>query len=513
MTAIRYEPDGSTLERFLLSTARVNLLQGPRGGGKSTVCCYKLLMNALQQRAGPDNYRHRRAYVVRSTYDELKRTTLKTWTMQFPEKDFGPVKQSRPFEHRVRQPPGGGQPGIDWEVVFLALDDENDRSKLLSAEVSDVWLNEFREMPRGLVDDVAPIFRFPAKKDGGIVNPMLIGDTNAPTENHWFAVMSDQSPVPEGLGEDERQRLVRPDGWKIFIQPPGMLEVRNVDGDVQGYVPNPKAENTRWLPVGYYEDMIKGQSASWIRVNVLNKPGQLVSGKPVWPQFRREVHVARETLRPVEGHPILVGVDFGRTPAAVMGQRVFDRYRILRELCAEGMGARVFARLLKPALAEWFPGAQYSMWGDPAGEALSQADENSPFMMFRAEGLRLLPAPTNDPTIRIGAVDELLRQMVDGSPRIIVSPECRTLIGGMEGAYHYRKLQVSGDRYSEQPEKNMASHPADALQYLVVGAGEGRALVRQTGGDALPAVQAPIGGALGRRGWGGFDQRRGFGRR
>jgi hypothetical protein len=44
---------------------------------------------------------------------------------------------------------------------------------------------------------------------------------------------------------------------------------------------------------------------------------------------------------------------------------------------------------------------------------------------------------------------------------------------GFNGGYRYRKLQVSGgERYSDEPEKNKYSHPHDALQYLLLGAGE-----------------------------------------
>ena len=36
---------------------------------------------------------------------------------------------------------------------------------------------------------------------------------------------------------------------------------------------------------------------------------------------------------------------------------------------------------------------------------------------------------------------------------------------------------MSGERYSDKPEKNMYSHIHDALQYLMLGAGEGRQLM------------------------------------
>jgi hypothetical protein len=38
-------------------------------------------------------------------------------------------------------------------------------------------------------------------------------------------------------------------------------------------------------------------------------------------------------------------------------------------------------------------------------------------------------------------------------------------------------MQVSGERFDDKPDKNMYSHIHDALQYLMLGAGEGRALI------------------------------------
>jgi hypothetical protein len=51
----------------------------------------------------------------------------------------------------------------------------------------------------------------------------------------------------------------------------------------------------------------------------------------------------------------------------------------------------------------------------------------------------------------------------------------------MAGGYRYRRVQVSGtDRYHDKPEKNHFSHVAEAGQYLMLGGGEGRAIVKRT---------------------------------
>ncbi len=81
-------------------------------------------------------------------------------------------------------------------------------------------------------------------------------------------------------------------------------------------------------------------------------------------------------------------------------------------------------------------------------------------------------------TLRRAAVVSCLTRLVDGKPGLVVSPACRTLRTGFQGAYCYRRLRVTGDeRYTDKPDKNKFSHPHDALQYLLSGAGEGRAVL------------------------------------
>jgi hypothetical protein len=58
--------------------------------------------------------------------------------------------------------------------------------------------------------------------------------------------------------------------------------------------------------------------------------------------------------------------------------------------------------------------------------------------------------------------------------------------------YHYPKIVTTGGqtKYGDAPVKNRFSHIHDALQYAVVGAGGGRALIR--GGKAAKPVVAPM---------------------
>ena len=67
--------------------------------------------------------------------------------------------------------------------------------------------------------------------------------------------------------------------------------------------------------------------------------------------------------------------------------------------------------------------------------------------------------------------------MVEGKPVLLIDRRCTQLIKGFEGGYAYKRMQVSGERFADKPDKNMFSHVHDAAQYLFLGAGEGRALM------------------------------------
>ena len=57
---------------------------------------------------------------------------------------------------------------------------------------------------------------------------------------------------------------------------------------------------------------------------------------------------------------------------------------------------------------------------------------------------------------------------------------------GLQGGFCYRRVQTSGERYSDQPDKNEYSHPVEALEYGLQGEGEGRSALRRDSNFAKP---------------------------
>jgi hypothetical protein len=252
------------------------------------------------------------------------------------------------------------------------------------------------------------------------------------------------------------------------------------------FVPNPRAENMEHLPPGFYQRRKNGKTPAHVRVYYCSEYGFVQDGLPVYPEFSDARHASCAELEPVDGLPLYVGLDFGLTPAAVIGQRLASgRWLFLDELVSSDMGMVRFAGLLGELLQSRYGHLQAEIWGDPAGMARAQTDERTPFDILRASGLCARPAPSNDPLLRREAVAAALSRDIDGLPGLTLSPRCVTLRKGMAGAWHYRRLQVTGEaRFVDTPDKNRFSHVCEAAQYLLLGAGEGRRLLRPEEPDA-----------------------------
>ena len=473
MINFKYKPDGDVLKQFMKDDLFFRGVRGPVGSGKSVACCVEVFRRALMQNKGPDGIRKSRWAIIRNTNPQLRTTTIKTWLDWFPENDWGKFHWSVPYTHHIKKG------DIDLEVLFLALDRPEDVKKLLSLELTGIWINEAREIPKSIIDACTMrVGRFPSMRDGGPTWTGVIADTNAPEEDHWWPIMAGEVPIPDHIPREQAKMLVTPDNWRFFTQPSGMVEKKNSEGEIEEYQPNKKAENCKNMLKTYYPNLIRGKTKSWIDVYVMNRLGHIQDGKPVYPMFAPEVHIAEEEIPIAASTPVYVGIDFGLTPAAVLGQKVRGRWFLQSEIVAIDMGIVRFAEVLRNELATRFAAAsEVIIYGDPAGDFRAQTDESTPFHILRGAGLRAFPAPSNSVDLRLEAVSSQLTKMIEGKPALLIDRRCVQLIKGFEGGYSYKRMEVSGERYADKPDKNMFSHIHDAAQYLFLGAGEGRALM------------------------------------
>lgn len=451
-----------TLARFHRSDAFVRGVMGPVGSGKSTAMCMEIFSRAVRQAKAHDGKRKSRWAVIRNTYRELKDTTLATWLSWFPEALFGDFGKTEMI-HRLRFA------DVELDVLFRALDGPEDIKKVLSLELTGAWINEARELELPVVRAVADrVGRFPGARQGGPSFSGIIMDTNPPDTEHWWRRMA----------EDKR-----PEGWDFFRQPGGLI--------LQGgrYVANPLAENLANLPRDYYLSRAAGNDQDHVRVYYAGEYGSLKSGKPVFADFATDLH-APET--PVDADPSLslhVGMDFGLTPAAVLGQRESGgAWRIIDEYVTDSMSVAEFGRRVKDLLNTRYQGLSVeTISGDPAGNARSASDGRTCFEVLREAGLPAQPAPTNDLTTRLETVSAALRRLVDRKPGLVVSPRCKRLKKALSGGYRYRQraLASTGPTFEDRPAKDEHSHVADALQYLLLGAGESFHLSAQLAQDPI----------------------------
>jgi hypothetical protein len=222
----------------------------------------------------------------------------------------------------------------------------------------------------------------------------------------------------------------------------------------------------------YYERFIRSNSPDWCKRYVHAEFGDDPSGSAVFrTSFKRSFHVVDE-LEPISSYPLLMGLDFGRDPCAVICQPDHKgRFLVLEEIIAEDMGLETqLQQGIKPVLmSERYLGRSVIVVGDPAGKQRSTLYEETSFDLIKRYGLMAYPAPTNDVDKRLGAVEAWLLGQRDGGPAMVIDgSRCPTLVRALDGGYRYGKTR-NGMR-KPSPEKNEYSHIADALQYAAVTA-------------------------------------------
>ena len=186
-----------TIWNFLNDKSFVRGIMGPVGSGKSYACAAEIMLKAVKQKQSPrDGIKYSRFVVVRNSYPELRTTTIKTWQELFPENIWGAFRWSPPLTHHIKLPARDGAPGIDCEVIFLALDQPKDVRKLLSMELTGAWVNEARELPKAVIDGLTSV-NASNYSDTFSVKPR-IQDVNGPTmleiedRSHFLGIISCQ---------------------------------------------------------------------------------------------------------------------------------------------------------------------------------------------------------------------------------------------------------------------------------------------------------------------------------
>ena len=451
----------TTMRRFHRSDKFVRALMGPIGSGKSVACVEEMLIKAQIQEPDDEGYRRTKWVIVRNTYRELIDTTMKTFFDWIPKECGHFLGKDMTFTLMM---PLIDNTCVHTEFLFRALDKPDDIKKLLSLDLTGGWINEAREIPKAVKDMLeGRLGRYPRKQldigFNGATWHGLIMDTNPPDADHWWF------KVFEG---NEQTGEKCPKNHELFKQPSGLSEL---------------AENRVNLPDDYYENMQSGKTQEWINVYVHGQYGFITTGKPVYPEYRDDVHYSEETYVPDRDRTIYVGIDFGLTPAALFQQQdAFGRWWCFDELVTEDMGAQNFGKLLNQKVHREYADFDIEFYGDPKGDDRAQTDEITPFQILLAQGVNAWPAYTNDPVVRREAVAApMLRMDMAGNPGLALTSGCPIYRKALAGGYCLKRMAVTGqERFMDKPDKGKYSHVADAGQYAMLGAGEGGMLIQTT---------------------------------
>lgn len=474
---------GLISEAFYWSNGDVIGIQGPVGSGKTTTLMKSRLRRAIEMpQSTIDGVRRYKVLFIRETYRQLWSTTIPSYLEAFP-KSLGQWSGGRgdPVTHTMRFEDEWGP--IEFVTEFMAFGDDIVAS-MRGVQTTDIVLNEADTMPVDILTvGIGRIDRWPAREHFAGLDldlqsyGQICCDFNAPDEENWtFTVFHN---------EEERRRMSEelsadlPEGVRaieiLFFLQPGYGEVG--------------CENLQNLSPTYYPRQIASMKLAgrgdMIDRLVYNKITYLRVGDPIFlKHFNRRIHVAEETLQPIAGIPLRIGLDQGFKAAAVIGQfipsgrhgywRLYAELHFPKErLLAKVFGDRLAELLADPRFARFRVEAG---WGDMAGEQGSSLadDENENWNMLAgaAADIDIMPqiVGANRINVRLEALRSALDAQLDqGNPGVIMDPSMKFAIAGMTARYVWTDaVDKNGDKRKIPDKSFTEANVIDAMQYLLL---------------------------------------------
>lgn len=452
-----FTPPGPVGKAFMDCTANVKFIMGPVGSAKTSCMVIDTVQTAFRQpRSKVDGVRYSKALFVRETFRQLEGTTIPSWWKWLP-KELGRWTGGAGggvSEHHLKfQAPDNSV--VDLVVMFEALGERNVEDLFRGKEFNILRLNEADTLaPEVLSQGLIRVRqgRYPGSRhvDSEHCVWSVAGDYNAPDiENYLYKLKEEKTPV----------------GWKFFRQPGGL---------------DPAAENLAHnggfaAYEGIRDEQILQGRPDLARRMVDNQYGYTRDGKPVYAEYRDDFHCAGEVLTPVSGLAVRADFDQGLHPACILRQVMPNgQLRVLDELYSDA-GANGLCSALRQLIGSTRYAGCRVVGGrvDPSANARDANDAESwvdcvnRLMNWRGDQ-RLRVADTNEPDKRQAAVRmRLMKNVDDGRPGLLISPNCRVLRKGFNSEYRYKKIRAVGsDAYQEAPEKKWpVSDVHDALQY------------------------------------------------
>jgi hypothetical protein len=460
-----------TFAQVHMDDSKYLFIRGSVGSGKSSGCILHCFLNAMEQAPDINGVRKSRYGVLRATYPNLKSTTVESW-----KEWFGPlikVVYDIPIRGSIHMDHPDGRTTVEMEIIFLALDREEDVIKLQSLQLVGAHLNETAEIPRGVFQMLkSRIDRYPkrffvhedydAEYDSyknklgkvGSINPFIISDYNSVPTEHWLYTIAEEE---------------KPEKHKFWTQPSALLMCAQAQGFVKDaadnwYKINPFADNLEHLSEDYYIDQVQGADPEWVSVFVLNNYGNLRAGKPVYKMYDDKAHFTDKPFEISKGIPIIIGMDTGLTPAAAFMQFTSaGQLVVFDELVTEDCSIHEFAYdHLWPKLRNQYKGHKIEIIVDPENKR-AQTDKKTARDILIKAGLPVSLGKSQNPAQRFESVVFFLRKK-DG---FLVTDNCPIIRKGFLSEFKYEKVSttVKGTKWKDKVEKNIYSHVHEGLQY------------------------------------------------
>jgi len=421
--------------------AREILVVGARGDGK-TIGAFGAMLRHAQIHAEQGFPLPTRWMSVRDYHERHRTTTVRSLKNELWHGVWQVTKDDHLATARI-----GGK--VLCEVDLFGIEDKEAMERL-KMECHGVHFEEAAPsavlVDSSGISEAAWIMALTSQRKPTYCHPAIITE-NYPDEDHWT--------------------------WQRFVvkQHPGTAYFRIPPGEMAS-----AAQRAEWARA------TEGRPDLYDRL-VAGKPGGLLLGQPVTPEYEEGVHYQRN-LPPLPGGDVWIGADFWHHPAVAvalptsLGQ---FQFRLARRLDNADIGA-LCEEILLPWMSANIPLARRIYFtGDPTGETGDQSDRSKSAMrrmqgfLPQAQWIRV----SNDPDEREAALKvHLRRKLSTGGPAIaLCGPETWELHKALSGGWHKSK---SGLVVKSGPE-GAHSHVADAAAYVAL-AFFGSALAR---GDTL----------------------------
>lgn len=407
---------------FIESQARADLFSSRMGEGKSTALAWAALYHTRHNPGAS-------WALIRDTFENIVGTTQKTFFTWFPPGVFGTYNATR----KTFTWADGIAKG---DVLFMGMDDPQDSTKLMSRELAGFGIDE----------------PAPAVGSAGVdemIFDMALSRLRQPGMKWYAAKLAENNP-------DEAHWTFR-----RFVSP----------GEPGFQIWQPQTpENLLNLPPSYYAELrrVWAHRPDLIRRFVEGEFGFQQVGKSVTPQWRDQFHLSLG-LHPIPRGELLLCWDFGLNPTCIVTQVTpAGHWDILDAMCGDGIGVeQLIEDWVKPLLVKKYKPLRCT-WrhtGDPAGRMREQSDvrNSAVFTIRKSIGGNWRDGPTKIEH-RIMPLQAALARAINGRGLIRVDRENASCVWhALRGGWHHhvaRNGLVSGI-----PQKNIHSHPGDALAY------------------------------------------------